>query len=115
MTGAVGWGWRILVLVAGLLLLNGVSLYLFIVDTHVERTIGVLLASFAALALVVALEGLRNGTRWAWNASWVVVISLFAVGAHTLRGDRLDVPATYLFLGVIALVGVLLARRGVAS
>lgn len=77
---AAKWGWRILVGVSGLLLLNGVALYLFIVDTQTERTIGVLLAAFAALALMVSLEGLRHGTRWAWNTGWVVVASLALAG-----------------------------------
>lgn len=109
------WGWRILVIVSALLILNGVGLYAFIVETHTERTIGVLLAAFGALSLVVALEGLRSGTRWAWNTMWVVVASLVAVGAHTLRGDRLDVPATYLVLAAVALVGQILARKGVGQ
>jgi hypothetical protein len=47
MTAAATWGWQILVGLSGLLVLNGAGLYLFIVDTQVERTIGVLLAAFA--------------------------------------------------------------------
>jgi hypothetical protein len=39
--------------------LNGAGLYLF-VDTQTERTIGVLLAAFAATGLMVTLEGLRK-------------------------------------------------------
>jgi hypothetical protein len=109
------WGWRILLIVSGFLALNGVGLYLFIVDTQIERTIGVLLAAFGVLALVVAWEGARHGTRWAWNATWVVVGTLAAVGVHMLRGDRADLVATYLLLAAIALVGQLLARRGVAT
>lgn len=109
------WGWRILVTVSVLLILNGVGLYAFVVETHTERTIGVLLAAFAALSLMVALEGLRHATRWAWTAMWVVVVSLAAVGAHSLRGDRLDVPATYFVLAVVALVGQVLAGKGVEA
>jgi hypothetical protein len=114
-SAAARWGWWILVVVAGLLVVNGVGLYLVIVDTHTERTIGVLLSAFGALALVVAVEGLRHGTRWAWQAGWVVVGSLAALGLHSLRGDRLDVPMTYLLLAAVALVGQVLARKGIRS
>jgi hypothetical protein len=112
-SAAARWGWRVHLIVSGLLILNGVGLYLFIVDTHVEQTIGVLLAAFGGLWLMVALEGSRRASRWAWNATWVVVGALIAVGAHTLRGDRIDVPVTYLALAVVALVGQLLVRREV--
>lgn len=104
-------GWAMLVGVAALLVLNGAALYAIIVETQVEQTIGVLLAAFGGVALVVAVEGYRRGTRWAWHATWVVVASLAAVGLHTLRGDRLDVPLTYVFLATVALVGQLLADR----
>jgi hypothetical protein len=109
-TAAVTWGWRILVGLSGLLLLNGVALYLF-VDTQTERTIGVLLAAFAAMGLMVTLEGLRHGTRWAWTTTWVMVGSLTAVGLHMLRGDRIDLVLFYIFLAGVALVGQLLAGR----
>lgn len=103
-------GWGILLALTGLLGLNGVALYLF-VDTHVERTIGVLLTAFGALALMVALDGFRHATRRAWQTMWLVPVSLAAIGLHSLRGDRADVPAFYLGLAAVALVGQLLARQ----
>lgn len=103
-------GWGILLTLSVLLWLNGLALYLFILDTQVERTVGVLLAAFAAVSVMVALEGFRHGTRWAWSTTWVLVASLAAIGLHTLRGDRTDPPAFYLLLAGIALVGQLLAR-----
>jgi hypothetical protein len=112
MTTAARWGWGILVAVCGLLMVNGVALYLFIVDTQIEQTIGVLLTAFGALGLMAAIEGYRHGTRWAGSTTWVLVVSLVAIGAHTLRADRLDVPATYFVLAALALVGQVLARRG---
>lgn len=108
-TSRIGWG--ILVLLAALIGLNGIALYLFIVDTQVERTIGVLLTGFAALAFIVALEGFRHGTLWAWNATWVVVASCAAIGVHALRSDRIDLSVFYLLLAGAALVGLLLARN----
>ncbi len=107
-------GWWVLLVLSGLLAINGVGLYL-VVDTHVERTIGVLLTAFAALALAVALEGLRHGTRWAWQTSWLLPVSLAAIGLHSLRGDRADIPTWYLGLAAVALVGQLLANDRSAS
>lgn len=104
-------GWGILLVLTGLLGLNGVVLYLFIVDTHVERTIGVILTAFGVMALTVALEGFRHGTRWAWQTTWLVPLSLAAIGLHSLRGDRADVSAFYLGLAAVALAGQLLARE----
>jgi hypothetical protein len=43
----------------------------------------------------------------------VVVGSLTASELHMLRGDRVDLVFTYLFLAPVALVGQLLARKGV--
>jgi hypothetical protein len=111
MTAAGRWGWRILVGVAGLLALNGVALYAFIVDTHQEQTIGLLVAGHGILALLVAVAGLRGADRWAWNASWALVATLGAIGLHMLRGDRADLVLTYGFLAAVALTGQLLARR----
>ena len=109
MSATSRFGWRILLALSGLLVINGAGLYLA-VDTHVERTIGVLLTAFAALALMVAREGLRHGTRWAWQTSWLLPVSLAAIALHSLRGDRADIPAWYLGLAALALVGQLLAH-----
>jgi hypothetical protein len=43
----------------------------------------------------------------------VVVGSLTAVGLHMLRGDRADLVFTYFFLAPVALVGQLLASKGI--
>jgi hypothetical protein len=115
MTTRARWGWRILVTVGALLMMNGLGLYAFIVDTHVEQTIGVLLAAFGALAAASALDGLRHDGAHARHTGWVVVIALVAIAAHTLQGDRMDVPLTYLALGGIALLGQLLTRGPVRS
>lgn len=115
MTAAAKWGWRILVGLSGLLVLNGAALYLLIVDTQVEQTLGLLLAAFGAVSLAVSLEGLRHGTRWAWTTTWVVVGSLTAVGLHMLRGDRADLVLTYFFLAAVALAGQVLAGKRIQA
>ena len=104
-------GWRVLVALDGLLLLNGLALYFFIETTRESQTIGLLLAAFGALALVVALAGLRDAGRWAWNASWVVPISLVAIVLHSLTGADPRITIWYIILAAIALAGQLMARE----
>lgn len=74
-TGTARWGWRLLITVSAVLVLNGIGLYLVIVDTHSERTIA-------------------------------------AHGLHSLRGDRLDIPASYVGLAAIAALETMLTHRG---
>jgi hypothetical protein len=92
--------------VCGLLILNGVALYLFIVDTHIEQTIGVLLAALGAVGLMAALEGYRRGhvVGLAHDMGPDPVRSSLWACTRCAR-DRLDVPATYFGLAAIALAG----------
>jgi hypothetical protein len=136
------WGWGILLVVSALLALNGVAVYfmsaspaIFEQDTGVPmsevrqayptvadqvvregQTIAILLGGFGLLALMVALEGLRHRSRWAWNAGWVVVATLAGIAIKTLvQTGRLDIGLSYLALAAVVTVGQLLARRGLAS
>ncbi|MBI5290632.1 MAG: hypothetical protein HY872_02010 [Chloroflexi bacterium] len=139
---AAKWGWGILIALSAFLALNGVGLYflsaspaIFEQDTgvpmaEVSRTyptvadqvvregqnISILLTGFGLLALAVALEGFRHGSRWVWNSTWVLVAWL-VVGAFQalVVSGRLAFGGFYLAFAVIALVGQLLARRGLAS
>jgi lysylphosphatidylglycerol synthetase-like protein (DUF2156 family) len=131
------WGWGILVVLAILLVLNGVALYFisawpstFEQDTGVSmsevrqtfptvvdqvvrggQTTSILLAGFGLLALVVAVEGFRHASRWAWNAMWILVAMMAVVGVRaTVMGQVFGLY--YLVIGAVALVGQLLARRG---
>lgn len=110
-TGGARWGWRILVTVSALLVLNGVGLYLFL-DTHVERTIGLLVAAVGAFALVATVEGARPGVALARRVAWVLAATLAAIGLHSLRSDRLDLVGLYLALAAIAVVGAVLTQQG---
>ncbi len=136
------WGWDILIALSALLALNGVALYfmsaspaIFEQDTGVPmsevkqiyptvadqivregQTIAILLGGFGLLALVVALEGLRQGSRWAWNASWVVVATLAGIAVKTIvQSGRIDIGLFYLAFAAVVTVGQLLARRGLAA
>lgn len=133
------WGWGILIALSALLALNGVGLYfmsaspaIFKQDTGVPmaevrqayptvadqvvregQNISLLLAGFGVMALVVALEGFRHASRWAWNATWVLVAWLVVGGLQALViGGRLDIGGFYLAFAGVALVGQLLARQG---
>jgi hypothetical protein len=62
-------GWGILLALSIVLTINGFHLYFFIVETPSEQTTAILLTGFGALAVVVAREGFKHGSRWAW-AIW---------------------------------------------
>ena len=108
----VKWGWGLLVTLSALLALNGLALYFFIADSHLMQTVSLMEIGVGLLALVVAWEGFRQGTRWAWKAIWVLVALLATLGLHMLlRGDA-GVSLWYLSLAGVALFGQLLVRRG---
>ena len=132
------WGWGILLAVSAMLALNGVALYFisaspatFEQDTGVSmaevrqsfptvaehvvwegQTTSMLLASLGLLALVVALGGFRSGSRWAWNAMWVLVgiLAVFSI-VFILIAGRFDIGGFYLIFLVVALIGQILARE----
>jgi hypothetical protein len=94
----------------GLLCVNGLLLFFVIVDTALEQTLSILLTGFGTLGLVVSVEGYRRRTRWAWNATWVVVGVLVVVAFHMLAVGRVDLSGFYFALGALGLGGQLLAR-----
>ncbi len=127
------WGWAILLLVSALLVLNGaawfftgpslswvesmgVSLaefrqaYPIIADNMARnaRQVALWFMSFGLLALLVALEGYRNGSRWAWNGSWIMIAVLVAIGVLYWSGFGIVMFG----LAFIVLVGQVLARTG---
>ena len=69
------------------------------------------------LALLVALEGYRNGTRWAWRMMWVPVAAFAALTGifRLLTGESYALGFGVLSFAVITLVGLLLARKGLAG
>jgi hypothetical protein len=126
-------GWGILLVVSALLLFNGIAwfflgpeaeradlsalefsqLYPEIADQMGKNAqqVAVWYVAFGSLALLVALEGFRNGSRWAWYALWVMIAALVAVGVLYVGGFGLGA----LVLAVVALIGMLLARKGLAQ
>jgi hypothetical protein len=87
----------------------------FDVITLIARGYGVGYTALGLLGLLVALEGYRNGTRWAWIAMWVMVLAYVAIaGIFLLPGDYAPGLGS-IALAVVALVGMLLARRDLAA
>ena len=135
------WGWGILLVVSALLILNGAgwffmggSLATFEQGTGVSlaefrqayptvahsiavnaRQVAIWFMAFGALALLVALEGYRHGSRWAWNAAWVLVAAPAAVGINVLAGGESAFGFGIMAVAAVALAGQLLARRGLAA
>lgn len=142
-TGAARWGWGLVLLVSGLILLDGIS-WLFsgpgveraymrdglginldqFTETYPElvnhmaiqmRQLAIWITASGLLTFVLALEGLRHGSRWAWRLSWVTFAAPIAVAANATIGtgfsqlgyENTALPAA----SVLVFVGLLLAAR----
>jgi hypothetical protein len=139
-TRTVKWGWGILLGVSVLLTLAGISWYFslpqmaleniaeftsmdpdgfmlgepsgFDVIALIARGYGVGYAALGIMSALVALEGYRNGTRWAWMVMWVLVAAFTAItGVFILAGETYALSLGILGLAVMALGGLLLARK----
>jgi hypothetical protein len=106
------WGWGILVTVSGVLVLNGVGLFLFIADTQIFRTTAILLVGVGLLALAITVDGFRHRTHHGWNSSWLLVAILTMLAVHTVVGGERDVAMWHVILAATALAGQLLAGTG---
>lgn len=132
-------GWAILLVVGALLALNGVTWFRIGPQVTLEypleveqvpvaefrrehpkvvehigfnaREIAIWYAAFGAMSMIVAAEGLRRGTRWAWIAASVVPTVLILAGLS--YGIWLELGFANLgrvVIGLVALVGLVLAR-----
>jgi hypothetical protein len=105
-------GWVLLLVVSVLFTLNHVVLSFVI---NAERTLFLGWAAFTLYALLVIAIPLRQGARWAWITSWVLV----AVFASTVFFDA-QIGVYYLGAAAVTAVGLLLTApiffsRGHAS
>lgn len=138
-TRSAKWGWGILIVVSALLLLNGVGWFFFGPSSSASnqaqelgmttseyresyptaaklvegnaRQVAIWYMAYGLMALIVALEGYRHGSRWAWYAMWTLVAVCAAVALLELGGIF---GYIMLVLAVISLVGQLLARRNLS-
>lgn len=140
---AAKWGWGILLGMSALLTFAGINWLLglpqlaldniaksaslapsvfmqgepnaFDVITVIARGYGVGYTALGLMALLVALEGYRNGRRWAWTVMWVLTVTYTAfAGNFLLAGETYALSLGILSFAVITLVGLLLARKGLA-
>lgn len=87
----------------------------FDVIAVIARGYGVGYTALGLMALLVALEGYRNGSRWAWRVMWVLAATFAALaGIFLLAGESYALSLGILSLAVITLVGLLLARKELA-
>jgi hypothetical protein len=142
-TRVAKWGWGILIVVSALLALNGLgwffagpnsSLSSIAQETGMSapeftdaypaavsgieanaRQVAIWYMAFGLLALLVAVEGYRHGSRWAWNSMWVLVAVSAAIAALELAAGGAVFGFAMLGLAAVTLVGQLLARGGLAS
>jgi hypothetical protein len=142
-SSAAKWGWGILLGMSALLTLAGISWFLglpqmaldniaeytslepgvfmqgepsaFDVIAVIARGYGVGYAALGLMALLVTLEGYRNGTRWAWTVMWILTAAFAALaGIFLMAGETYALSFGILSLAVITLVGLLLARKGLS-
>ena len=133
------WGWRILLVTASLIALNGVSWIFFGPDavvadtaenigvpvtefeesypaavdeiTVVQYQVATYLIAIGAMGFLAALAGYRLRNRWAWHITWVLVaIPVALVAGGLVAGFGMGgFLAVMLPLALIALIGQLLS------
>jgi hypothetical protein len=135
------WGWGILLGMSALLILAGTGWYFslpemalesiadrtslepdgfmvgkpsaFDIITLIGRGYGAGYVALGLMALLVALEGYRNSSRWAWMTMWVLVLAYAAIaGTFLVSGETYALSFGILSFAVVTLVGLLLARKG---
>ncbi len=109
------WGWGILLVISGLLALDGAIWYFVGPNIIHARLVAVLLMALGMLALLVALEGYRNGSPWAWYSSWVLVMALLAFGVIEVGEGEYLFGGIMLGSAAVTFVGQLLARKDLSS
>jgi hypothetical protein len=88
----------------------------YTIITLVARQHAIGNVALGVLALLVAWKGYRQSSRWAWRAAWVLVLNFLLVAVtFIMAGGLAPISLGFLSLGVVALVGQLLARGSIAS
>jgi len=88
----------------------------FDIISMIARGYGAGYAVLGLMALLVALEGYKNGSRWAWVAMWVLVLAYTAIaGIFLLAGETYALSLGILSLAVITVVGLLMAHKGISK
>lgn len=135
------WGWRVLLLVAALIALNGFT-WLFVgpdamvsdmadgIGTGVadfedaypaivedvvanQRQVAIYLVAIGSMGFLAALAGNRERRRWPWRITWILAAVPAALAATGLGAVSGFVIAMIL-LALLALVGQILAGRSIS-
>lgn len=139
---AASWGWGILLVIASLLVLNGIGWIFAGPDAVVSNMadnismsvgdfrqahpaavdeitvnqyqVAIYLIAIGAMGLSAAVAGYRRRERWAWSTTWVLVGMPAALVASGLAAGYGvgGFLAMMLLLALIALTGQLLAGKG---
>lgn len=137
-------GWIMLLSASALLILAGVSWYVMLpgmaleniasyakvepgvfmqgnpsasdVITMIAQGYGTGYSALGILALLVAVEGYRHGTHWAWMNLWVLAAAYTAMaGIFFLAGEAYALSLGILLVAVVVVVGLLLSHKGLSS
>lgn len=135
------WGWRVLMLVAALIALNGFAWFLVGPDSIVsdvaegigtnaadfedsyplvvedivanQRQVAIYLVAIGSMGSLAALAGSRERRRWPWRITWVLV-GVPAALALTGLGAVSGFVFALALLTLLAFVGQLLAGRSIS-
>ena len=138
-SGRAKWGWGILIGMSALLTLAGIGWVISLpemateniaeyamIDTSVlrqsvafdiismiARGYGAAYTAIGLMGLLVAREGYRRGTRWAWNVMWVPAASFAALAATFMQaGESPGLSLGIFSFALITVFGLLIARQG---
>jgi len=100
------WGWGIMVTLSAVLIINGLHLYMIIVETAQQQTIAILLTGFGALSLVAALDGYRNRSKPAQAGMWVVLFVMAVISLHMFLNEQTEIGTWYTSLAIVMLTGI---------
>lgn len=85
------------------------------VITMIAQGYGAGYFALGLLALLVALEGYRHGTHWAWMLMWVLAAAYAAIaGIFFLAGEAYALTFAILIIAAVVVVGLLLSHKGLA-
>lgn len=76
-----------------------------------DRELGIDLAGFAILVMVISAVSYRKGERWAWYALWIVPVLFLAQTVNRQAAGQTTMPGLSVPLVIAALLGLLLPYR----
>ena len=103
--------WILVFTIAVVSLLAGVYVWLTPIADQTEL-LGMSLAAFGMLAVVVAAIPYRLGERWAWYALWTIPLLAGGVALRMFM-DQYPAAPVYAVAAIVAMLGLLIPIRKV--